>query len=646
MKPDAASPSTGKKKARWVICGNFETEKPDQENYSGGADATSLRVMVKKAAIENWDGLTMDVKTAFLNAELNEEEEEDYVIIKPPQMMINQGYFGPKEVFLAKKAVYGLRRSPRLWGKTRDKGLRELEIVTEDGMELRLEPLLSEPNVWKVVRTEQLADPSFEELMALLMTYVDDIFMVGRKELIQLVAKKIQGLWATTTPEYVGEDPVKFLGMDIMRRIEKGKPVWVITQRSSYVKDMLKKETALKSRRIPITRDQAVEVDEDAEDGQRSIQNIREAQKNVGEILWTVTRTRPDLMFSASKMGGGVLKNPLKVIEIAAQVKGYLLQTCEEGITFDGDWEDHPGLEVYTDASYGDRAHGCVMVFIYGSLVLWRSGRQPTASMSTAEAELLEVVEGLVAGESTFAIAHEVFGGLRRTLWTDSQAALAIMSNEGGTWRTRHLRLKSAHARMRIVTGEWNIRHVAGEYMISDMGTKPLASTRLHFLKKEMRMAVRDLDDDLRPEEDEKAGAVVGGIERVHDAAKALKLLAMAAILQTRACEKGVDDLEEMTYVRDALRAGLTLLAILGGTIGLWMGLRSLRRRWAGSGEHTAWETAQGLGWIRTLKSCTLRASPLMRMSRYLKRPSGMRRMTRLRKQSRWKSFSTLTRWR
>lgn len=63
---------------------NFETEKPDQENYSGGADATSLRIIVKKAAVMGWEGLTMDVKTAFLNAELNEEEEDDYVVIKPP----------------------------------------------------------------------------------------------------------------------------------------------------------------------------------------------------------------------------------------------------------------------------------------------------------------------------------------------------------------------------------------------------------------------------------------------------------------------------------------------------------------------------------------------------------------------------------
>ena len=50
--PDAAAPKLGKKKARWVICGNYETEKPEQETYSGGADSAALHLMVKKASVE------------------------------------------------------------------------------------------------------------------------------------------------------------------------------------------------------------------------------------------------------------------------------------------------------------------------------------------------------------------------------------------------------------------------------------------------------------------------------------------------------------------------------------------------------------------------------------------------------------------
>ena len=311
VKPDPAAPMAGKKKARWVICGNFETEKPEQDNYSGGADSTALRIMVKKAAVQDWDGLTMDVKTAFLNAELNEEEENDYVVIKPPHVLVSQGYFKPEDRFLAVRAVYGLRRSPRLWGKTRDRGLRGLQVTLENGTEVTLEPLLSEPNLWKVVPANVFPEATVEEIVGLLMTYVDDLFAVGKMATINAVAKGIRALWATTSPEYVSAIPVRFLGMEISREYQDGQAVWYITQ-ASYLKDMLKKDEGIKRRKIPITRDQAMEIEEDGLETEGRVELVREAQKCVGELLWAVTRSRPDIMFAVSKMGSGILRNPAK----------------------------------------------------------------------------------------------------------------------------------------------------------------------------------------------------------------------------------------------------------------------------------------------------------------------------------------------
>ena len=89
VKPDASAPTTGKRKSRWVICGNFEPEKEGQETYSGGADSTAFRVMVKKAAEMNWEGATLDVKTAFLNANL-EEDDGEWIVIRPPHILVAQ----------------------------------------------------------------------------------------------------------------------------------------------------------------------------------------------------------------------------------------------------------------------------------------------------------------------------------------------------------------------------------------------------------------------------------------------------------------------------------------------------------------------------------------------------------------------------
>ena len=60
----------GKKKVRWVVCGNFETRSPNEENFSSGADSAAFRIMVWVASKFQWEGTTLDVKTAFLNAEM------------------------------------------------------------------------------------------------------------------------------------------------------------------------------------------------------------------------------------------------------------------------------------------------------------------------------------------------------------------------------------------------------------------------------------------------------------------------------------------------------------------------------------------------------------------------------------------------
>ena len=67
--------------------------------------------------------------------------------------------------------------------------------------------------------------------------------------------------------------------------------------------------------------------------------------------------------------------------------------------------------------------------------------------LSTAEAEMMEVIEGMVAGESVLVMASEIFKGVARKVWTDSQSAQAILCLEGGSWRTRHLRIRATAAR-------------------------------------------------------------------------------------------------------------------------------------------------------------------------------------------------------
>ena len=139
---------------RWVICGNFEQVKDGESTYSSGADAAALTLLLVTASRMQWTAGTVDVKTAFLNAVMDQRGQQTLILVKPPSLFIEKGYMKVGTYYLPKKAVYGLRRPPKLWGECRDEGLESMEVEVEEspGQKILLEltPLEAEPNLWKV----------------------------------------------------------------------------------------------------------------------------------------------------------------------------------------------------------------------------------------------------------------------------------------------------------------------------------------------------------------------------------------------------------------------------------------------------------------------------------------------------------------
>ena len=101
----------------------------------------------------------------------------------------------------------------------------------------------------------------------------------------------------------------------------------------------------------------------------------------------------------------------------------------------------------------------------------------------------MEMIEGMIVGDSVDAMISELEeDGYMRSLQGDNQAAIALCSEEAGSWRTRHLRLRAFHVRWRIQQGDWRIAHKAGSELIADMGTKALAGPKLKDMKKKAGM--------------------------------------------------------------------------------------------------------------------------------------------------------------
>ena len=76
---------TGRLKTRGVGCGNYHhgEKRTKLDTFSGGIDAHSLRLMLRNAALRQWKVGTLDVTTAFLNADIVTPNKE-VIVVKVP----------------------------------------------------------------------------------------------------------------------------------------------------------------------------------------------------------------------------------------------------------------------------------------------------------------------------------------------------------------------------------------------------------------------------------------------------------------------------------------------------------------------------------------------------------------------------------
>lgn len=80
------------------MCRNYETRQPDEENYSG-VYATAFRIMILMASWFQWEATSLDVKIAFLNAEMSQKEDDHLMLVLPPTFFVDRS-------FLAKDTYY------------------------------------------------------------------------------------------------------------------------------------------------------------------------------------------------------------------------------------------------------------------------------------------------------------------------------------------------------------------------------------------------------------------------------------------------------------------------------------------------------------------------------------------------------------
>ena len=478
MKPPAVPGTRVKRKCRIVICGNYiPSGSSDICLYASGASSDALRVALVIAARFSWMGAISDIASAFLLAPWPPELPR--YAIQPPRVVRDSGAASSTEGWIIDRALYGLRESPAVWGNFRSRRLKSARIQF-GRVVLKLIPTVAESELW-LVRDEQT-----NQLYGLLVTYVDDLFYFGEEQIIRALHKFILEEWPASELEWVNEEvAVRYLGVEILKC--PGAMGFTISQQA-YIQELLRSYELqdVHPTHLPAPREwvEAAESQDELEEFEE--QDLRRAQRHVGEALWLATRTRPDIMFLVNHMSSLVSRRPLYVHRLALRLLAYLSGTADMKLQLGGRGTDDKEVKVYTDASYapfGKRSFGAAVVTVENSTVAWKAARQSFITLSVMEAELYAATQGCLLLDAIHALIEEILPGeFDKILAIDNTSAEAMLAGGPGSQRTRHLKIRANYIREAVQEGRMRVTHVAGQDQLADLATKMQPRLRLHQL--------------------------------------------------------------------------------------------------------------------------------------------------------------------
>ena len=118
-------------------------------------------------------------------------------------------------------------------------------------------------------------------------------------------------------------------------------------------------------------------------------------------------------------------------------------------------------------------------------------GREPTEA-------------GLIMGDSVDVMIQELSERpYAKVIKIDNQAAVNLLAEPAGGWRTRHLRLRAANLRWRLSRTDWMTEAIPGADQVADIGTKVMTAPRLEELKKMMGMGRLKKKEEVKSRGDE-----------------------------------------------------------------------------------------------------------------------------------------------
>ncbi|KAL0335808.1 UNVERIFIED_CONTAM: Retrovirus-related Pol polyprotein from transposon TNT 1-94 [Sesamum radiatum] len=263
LKPDG---SIDKFKARLVAKGFKQKEGIDYfDTYSPVARLTTIRVLIALASVYNLSIHQMDVKTAFLYGELDEE-----IYMDQPEGFVAHG--NERKVCKLVKSLYGLKQAPKQWHEKFDQTILAFGFSVNE----------NDKCIYCKVKGDRII---------ILCLYVDDILLIG--SCIEIITETKSFLKNKFEMKDMGEADV-ILGIKLIRSTDG-----IAISQSHYVEKILEKFGYQNSRIAKTPYDSSVALFKN-ESGV-SVAQLRYSQI-IGSLQYLANGTRPDISFCVSKL--------------------------------------------------------------------------------------------------------------------------------------------------------------------------------------------------------------------------------------------------------------------------------------------------------------------------------------------------------
>lgn len=463
------------KKARLVAKGCSQRPGEDfYETYSPVARSTSIRILSALSAELGLDIHQMDVVTAYLNGEL-----EENVFMEVPEMLgetlmkiIEDGdKYSEHIVVTAKrwlseirenddcvclliKSLYGLKQSGRQWNKKCSGKLKNLGF----------EAMPQDPCLFMSRRKNKIM---------LIAVYVDDM----------LIATDDSEWLCEVKHELSNEFEMKDLGLAsqcLGIEFTRDNEHRVYLTQEKYARSVLEKFGMSECKPMATPMEQNCKLIKREKIDVDFMSKIP-YQNAIGALMYLAVTTRPDIAFSVNYLSQ--FNNNYSNEHWAAikRVMRYLKGTLGCGIMY-----ERTGLKLFgvVDADWGSckvdrRSYSGYAFVLGGSPVSWEAHKQRTVALSSTEAEYMAISEATKEALYLSALLESMKMPCECvTLLNDNQGAIKLTENDSFHARTKHIDVRHHFIRDACARGMVELKYLPTSKMPADMLTKGLGKIK------------------------------------------------------------------------------------------------------------------------------------------------------------------------